>query len=70
MINHIDSDACIACKTCIEICMRDVLRWSDDESKPVPTYYEDCQTCFNCEINCPSGAIYVHSQHKERVPPW
>ncbi|MFQ8888564.1 MAG: hypothetical protein ACLR7Z_09755 [Bilophila wadsworthia] len=26
---------------------------------------DDCMTCFNCELNCPSGAIYVHP-FKER----
>ena len=28
-------------------------------------YNDDCMTCFNCELNCPSGAIYVHP-FKER----
>ena len=28
-------------------------------------YADDCMTCFNCEINCPSEAIYVHP-FKER----
>lgn len=28
-------------------------------------YTDDCMTCFNCEINCPSEAIYVHP-FKER----
>lgn len=34
-------------------------------SKSRITYTDDCMTCFNCELNCPSGAIYVHP-FKER----
>jgi NADPH-dependent glutamate synthase beta subunit-like oxidoreductase len=29
-------------------------------AKSVPAYLDDCMTCFNCEINCPAGAIFVH----------
>jgi NAD-dependent dihydropyrimidine dehydrogenase PreA subunit len=70
VITNIDAGKCIGCKTCVEVCMKDVLRWSEDNKKPFVAYSDDCQTCFNCEINCPGAAIYVHSRHKERIPPW
>ena len=31
------------------------------------TYPEDCMTCFDCEVNCPSKAITVHP-FKEVMP--
>jgi len=66
MINNIDRDKCLQCGTCTEICTKDVLRWQSPENKtPVIRYPEDCQTCYNCEIMCPGGAIWVHpAQHK------
>jgi ferredoxin len=30
-------------------------------------YPEDCMTCFQCELNCPSGAVYIHP-YKEWLP--
>ena len=67
MIQTIDYGKCIACKTCVEVCMKDVLRWNDAENHSEPAYYDDCQTCFNCEVSCPAHAIYVHPKHKKKV---
>ncbi|MFH1487614.1 MAG: pyridine nucleotide-disulfide oxidoreductase, partial [Pseudomonadota bacterium] len=30
-------------------------------------YPEDCMTCFQCELNCPSDAVYIHP-YKEWLP--
>ena len=43
----------------------EALRCMTCGSKSRITYTDDCMTCFNCELNCPSGAIYVHP-FKER----
>ncbi|MFH1954942.1 MAG: FAD-dependent oxidoreductase [Pseudomonadota bacterium] len=36
-------------------------------AKSIAAYLDDCMTCFSCEINCPSGAIFVHP-FKEILP--
>jgi NAD-dependent dihydropyrimidine dehydrogenase PreA subunit len=70
MINDIDKGKCISCGTCIEVCMKDVLRWDASSTYPEAKYFEDCQTCFDCEVSCPAKAIYVHPQHRETVLAW
>ena len=49
----------------MEACFAEALRCMTCGSKSRITYTDDCMTCFNCELNCPSGAIYVHP-FKER----
>ncbi len=36
-------------------------------AKSVAAHLEDCMTCFTCELNCPSNAIFVHP-FKEILP--
>jgi NAD-dependent dihydropyrimidine dehydrogenase PreA subunit len=36
-------------------------------AKSVALHLEDCMTCFSCELNCPTGAIFVHP-FKESMP--
>ena len=36
-------------------------------AKSVVAHLEDCMTCFNCELSCPSQAIFVHP-FKEILP--
>ena len=80
MIEHIDEKKCIGCGLCVEICPMDVLRMKTDfaivsqpeKKKPLPeykatiAYFNDCMTCFTCELNCPSGAIDVGFSPIER----
>lgn len=70
MIQTIDTARCIQCKTCVEICTKDIIRWDEKENHSYVKYFDDCQTCYDCEISCPGGAIYVHPKHKEKVYPW
>lgn len=70
MIQTIDYSKCIACKNCVEVCMKDVFRWDEEKNHSVVAYYEDCQTCYDCEVSCQGHAIYVHPKHKEKVYPW
>ena len=49
----------------MEACFAEALRCMTCGSKSRITYTDDCMTCFNCELNCSSGAIYVHP-FKER----
>ena len=79
MIEHIDEKKCIGCGLCVEICPMDVLRMKTDfdiiapgKKKGLPdykatiTYYDDCMTCYTCELNCPAGAIDVGFAPVER----
>ena len=70
MIQTIDTGKCMKCGTCVEVCMKDVLRWDEEAEHPRIEYFEDCQTCFDCEVSCPATAIYGHPKHKEKVYPW
>jgi len=56
---QIDLDACKGCKTCMNVCFVDVIRWDDAEKKPVVAYPEDCVWCLACEAGCPEQCIEV-----------
>lgn len=56
---EIDQNTCTGCKSCFKACFIDVIRWDNDNKKPVAAYQEDCVWCFTCEINCPSNSINV-----------
>jgi len=56
---EIDMDACKGCKTCMNACFADVLRWNDADNKPVVAYPEDCVWCLACEVACPTQCIEV-----------
>jgi NADPH-dependent glutamate synthase beta subunit-like oxidoreductase len=49
----------------LEAGFAEALRCMTCGSKSRITYTDDCMTCFGCELNCPSDAIYVHP-FKER----
>ncbi|MHB8895799.1 MAG: 4Fe-4S dicluster domain-containing protein [Candidatus Geothermincolia bacterium] len=59
MIERYDLAKCKACGRCIEVCPMDVFRAAEEDGKPRPVYPDDCQTCFNCELECPTGAITI-----------
>ena len=56
---EIDLDACNGCKTCVNSCFADVLRWDDKAEKPIAAYPEDCVWCLACEVSCPAQCIEV-----------
>ena len=80
MIEKVDQERCTGCGLCVEICPMDVLRMKTDfniisqpeKKKPSPqfkaviAYFEDCMTCFTCELSCPAGAIDVDFTPLER----
>ena len=69
MIKSIDTTRCNTCGVCADVCPMDVLRIDGDT--PLITYPVDCMTCFNCETECPTGAIYVDATRaREAVLPW
>jgi adenylylsulfate reductase subunit B len=56
---EIDLDKCKSCKTCVNACFADVLRWNETDNKPVAAYPEDCVWCLACEAACPAQCIEV-----------
>lgn len=58
MIEIISASRCIECDICVKVCPANVF---DPVRKkaPVIARQEDCQTCFLCEIYCPTDALYV-----------
>ena len=55
----INLDECKKCRTCVNACFVDVLRWNEAEQIPVVAYPEDCVWCLACEAACPAQCIEV-----------
>jgi NADPH-dependent glutamate synthase beta subunit-like oxidoreductase len=51
-----------------ETAMNEARRCMNCGSKAYIAYPDDCMTCFECEVECPSNAIDVHP-FKEQLPP-
>ena len=58
MIEIVSSNRCIACDICVKVCPANVFDAVRHEA-PVIARQSDCQTCFLCEIYCPTDALYV-----------
>ena len=58
MISNIDTAKCSGCGICVEICIMDVIRL-DEENKAYIAYPDDCQQCYQCELECPEKAVEV-----------
>jgi NAD-dependent dihydropyrimidine dehydrogenase PreA subunit len=65
MIELVSSDRCIKCDVCVEACPDNVF---DSAPGEVPTIARiaDCQTCFLCELYCPTDALYVSPFKEQR----
>ncbi|OQA15708.1 MAG: Ferredoxin-2 [Firmicutes bacterium ADurb.Bin356] len=68
-IELIDKDKCTGCRTCVDACPMDVIRFDEDEQKAVITYPKECICCYNCEQDCPENAIYVDPKRVNPIPP-
>ena len=58
MIEILSAARCIACDICVKVCPANVFD-AMPVAAPVITRQADCQTCFLCEIYCPTDALYV-----------
>lgn len=70
MIEILDQTLCNRCGVCMDVCPTDVFRINDETGEYVIHYLNDCQTCFNCEIECPKDAIVVGPTRKARIQAW
>lgn len=50
-------DACIGCGTCVDICPMDVFYLDKSAGKSVMLYPENCQSCGQCYLHCPSDSL-------------
>jgi NAD-dependent dihydropyrimidine dehydrogenase PreA subunit len=55
----VDRDNCQGCKSCMNACFLDVIRWDEENNQPVIAYPEDCVWCLACELACPENCIDV-----------
>ncbi|EPE94342.1 4Fe-4S dicluster domain-containing protein [Rhizobium grahamii] len=58
MIEIVSEDRCVKCDLCVEACPDNVFDAVPD-GIPVIARQSDCQTCFLCELFCPTDALYV-----------
>lgn len=58
MIELLFTDSCVECQACVAVCPSDVFDRSA-LGPPVIARQLDCQTCFMCELYCPTDALYV-----------
>jgi NAD-dependent dihydropyrimidine dehydrogenase PreA subunit len=61
MIEVVSEECCIRCDICERVCPAFVFDRAPD-GLPVIARQDDCQTCFLCEIYCPTDALYVAEQ--------
>ena len=53
----VDTDKCIGCGECVEVCPVEVFELEDE--KAVPVNAEECLGCESCVEVCEQGAITV-----------
>jgi NAD-dependent dihydropyrimidine dehydrogenase PreA subunit len=68
-IERIDQEKCIGCQKCVNACIMDVIRFDEKLQKAVIRYPKDCYCCYNCEMDCPTGAIYVNPIRLRPITP-
>ncbi len=66
-IRKIDRRLCNGCGICVGHCPMDVIRMEQESKKAYIKYLHDCQSCFLCEAECPTEAIWCYPVREKRV---
>ena len=66
MIELVSESRCVKCDLCVKVCPTGVFEAVPDEA-PIIARQEDCQTCFMCELYCPTDALFVAAEADEAV---
>jgi NAD-dependent dihydropyrimidine dehydrogenase PreA subunit len=66
MIELVSAARCIKCDLCVKVCPTGVFEAMPDEA-PVIARQDDCQTCFMCELYCPTDALFVAPEAESNV---
>ncbi|MBC5584252.1 4Fe-4S dicluster domain-containing protein [Eggerthella sp. NSJ-70] len=45
------------CRMCEKICPMDVMYFSEEHNKSVIAYVDNCMSCGQCWLNCPSHSL-------------
>ncbi len=53
----VDTDKCVGCGECVDVCPVSVYEMNDGKSDPV--HYEECLGCESCVEVCESNAISI-----------
>ena len=67
MIEIVSEARCIRCDICERVCPAFVFD-RDESGLPFIARQDDCQTCFLCEIYCPTDALYAVSYTHLTLP--
>ena len=67
MIELVIASRCIDCDRCVKVCPTDVFD-AVPGGHPVIARQQDCQTCFLCELYCPTDALYVGPDCEQPEP--
>lgn len=52
-------DACIGCRKCVTRCPMDVFYYDGKRKKSVIVYPENCQSCGQCYLACPTDSLIM-----------
>ena len=66
-IQPIREDTCIGCGECVRSCPMDVIRLDSVRRKAFVAYPQECMCCASCEVDCPTGSIYVSPDKSDPI---
>ncbi len=58
-------DLCIGCRSCETVCPMDVMYFDEEENKSVIAYVQQCITCGQCWLRCPSGSLGLETEVRD-----
>lgn len=66
MIELLSDTRCVGCDACVKVCPTNVFDAVED-APPIIARQADCQTCFMCELYCPTDALFVSPEADNTV---